>query len=273
MPAAEGHKAGAGLDGIMNAVNDEPVWDERAQRVYLTHLARDVRIALVALEESKLLANTVPPDPRLWASVDTFLTYAARLSKMVKPIDGARPKKDLQKQAAYDRRKLRGEKLRELLGVEETSAVLSRSVRDSSEHFDERLDAWVFEQERFTADELEAGARPAMESPPMRIVDNEAWTIEVAGDVLEIGAVGRELERILASVLRLEPLARFSHADAAVLLSLMQTAPPELRLSAPSRRPDEPVTAGLDPEELLSLEQRWAADFAKLDERGRQEPV
>jgi hypothetical protein len=102
-----------------------------------------------------------PPDALEWMPLETFLIFTARVSKMLKPVGlNIKPKNPVLKLDAYNRRKFRGEKLRTILNIEATSPVLDRKVRDASEHFDERLDEWAFQQPRVTAEDLEADALP-----------------------------------------------------------------------------------------------------------------
>lgn len=238
-------------------VNSPPVWDAWAQRVYLTWLARDIRYAQVALLEIRARAGQ-SPDPLIWIPLETFLMFTAKVSKMLKPVgvDGNWSNKSRVSREVFDYRKLRGEELCAVLQVEKTSPVLDRKVRDASEHFDERLDAWTAEQPRLTAEDLETGAPQRFLQPPMRKApDGSSWTIEVAGETLDLGVIEVELQRILDQATELEPLVT-EGSHLATLLASLAPFPEELTLSAPTRRPDEHVLTGVDPEVTRTIDRQ-----------------
>jgi len=235
----------------------EQTWDDWAQRVYLTWLARDVRFAQVALTEVRARIDRTPPDPLLWIALETFLMYTAKVSKMLKPIQPNKPPKDPEKLAASQRREVRGDHLRHILEVGDDSPVLRREVRDANEHFDERLDDWIAKVPRPSAEEIESGARSVHPPAPVRRLDPLSAVVEVAGERLDLETVEVELARILQKAASIEVLATVRDPGLATLIAGFPPFPPELRLEAPTRRPDENVLTGVDPETLVALEQEW----------------
>ena len=150
-------------------MSEQPVWDEWAQQVYLTSLARDIRYAQLALAEVRGRASGTPPDPLAWMPLETFLMFTAKVSKTFRPTQmNSEPKKPGPARDAYQRRKFRGERLCELLGVDDASPIWAREVRDASEHFDERLDEWIFPHPRASVEQMEAGEPPDFVPPPAR---------------------------------------------------------------------------------------------------------
>ncbi|MEF9884549.1 hypothetical protein [Streptomyces sp. P9-A4] len=263
-------------------MTEKLIWDEWAQRVYLTWLARDIRYAQVALLEIRQRAGQTPPDPLVWIPLETFLMFSAKVSKMLKPVglDNNRPKNAGSKQDAYDRRKYRGERLRAILDVDDASPVLDRKVRDSSEHFDERLDEWTGKHPRATAEEVETRGLPTFPPPPMRSVDNGSWVVEVAGETLDLGVIEIELRRILAKAMELESLATLEDPGLATLLAGLPPFPAELWLDAKTRRPHEDVRTGIDLQAATARQTEFdeaiarAIDaFAARDDQGTGEPT
>ncbi|MER6916447.1 hypothetical protein ABT354_32710 [Streptomyces sp. NPDC000594] len=246
-------------------MTEKLVWDEWAQRVYLTWLARDIRYAQIALLEIRTRAGQTPPDPLVWIPLETFLMFSAKVSKMLKPVgvDRGRPKSPGPAQNTYDRRKLRGERLCALLDVDDASPVLDRRVRDASEHFDERLDAWTGEHPRVTAEEMEAGMLPVFPPPPMRALGHGSWVVEVAGETLDLRAIEIELRRILGRATELESLATMEDPNLAALLAGLPPFPAELRLDAPTRRPDEDVRTGIDLQATAALQTEFDETIAR----------
>src|SRR6056297_1395243 len=88
------------------------------------------------------LANPETRQTRIvWLHLTGFLSHAAMISKYLAPINP----KQIQK--------LRMKALRDILGVNGSSEIISRSARDNIEHFDERIDNWI-EQEETTLVEM-----------------------------------------------------------------------------------------------------------------------
>jgi hypothetical protein len=170
------------------------------------------------------------------------------------------------------RAQFRGKRLRELLGVKNDAPLLQRGVRNHFEHLDARIDAWHLAQPRPKADELERGELQAFAEvtvPPIRIIRPEDGVIAFRDEELDVPAVVEELGRILNPVRALEPLANV-HPDLGSLLAVLPYYPPELQLSAPSRRPNEPVTAGIDVEAAHLLEDALREALRKADEASNE---
>jgi hypothetical protein len=121
------------------------------------------------------------------------------------------------------------------------------------EHMDERLDKWLAAQPRPTAEDLESGELPQPpDVPPMpvRRIDGPGLWISFLGEAVNVETVAGEAQRI-ADLIAGDPAS-------APLLTLLRRLPPfpsELRFNAPTRRPDEPVTAGIDPDAI-----EWSSD-------------
>ncbi|MFJ7147974.1 hypothetical protein ACIQVT_07215 [Streptomyces sp. NPDC100445] len=101
--------------------------------------------------------------------------------------------------------------------MEDSSPLKAREVRNGSEHFDERLDEWIVSLPRPTAEEWRAGTKPAFPAPPMRLINVEAGTIQVAGVDLDLRFMAEELQRVLTKIEELEPSVAVLPADMAAL--------------------------------------------------------
>lgn len=129
----------------------------------------------------------------IWANVQAFLVAAGIASRLLWPT--------AQKSQA------RGAALRQMLDVAEDSPLVSRRIRDSFEHFDERLEAW--------ADEIRRGPQPAMIGDSnvgplasiegadpqhfLRHLDHTTWTLYFRGERYELTPVARELLRLVGA--------------------------------------------------------------------------
>jgi hypothetical protein len=95
--------------------------------LYLWEIEEECRYAQRAWREIQSPDADVDTEP--WYSIQAFLVAVANISKFLWPTK----KGDL----------TRGKKLRKILTVHDTRPFKSRAMRDSFEHFDERLDTWI----------------------------------------------------------------------------------------------------------------------------------
>jgi hypothetical protein len=109
--------------------------------IFLDELNEQCASARLALEETEraiaralgpgVQADAFPVESlrRIWFNLQAFLGFAANVSKLLWPVRA--------------KSKLRGEELRALLKVDDTSPLRSRDARNDLEHFDERMDDWA----------------------------------------------------------------------------------------------------------------------------------
>ena len=145
-----------------------------------------------SLEAWKLVASPkVNPDIEPWYSIQSFLVAAAIISKFLWP----------------DRKaEKRGEQLRAFLSVGEVSPLRNRKVRDSIEHFDERLDSWIAsgKGEHFGRVYGPTGLLDFRPEDNVRTFDPDNSRLTLLGEGIDLGDVLKEIERI-HSMLREEP--------------------------------------------------------------------
>ena len=214
---------------MSNDISDDP-W---AQRVYLTWLARDTRYALAALDALIDYARNTPVPPAAWVCFEDFLSFLGKVSRTLWPAPGKGPSgtdEDL------EWRTKRGPFLRKILEVEESSPLKAREVRNGSEHFDERLDEWIVSMPRPTVEEWQAGTKPMFPAPPMRFINVEAGTIQVADAELDLRFMAAELQRLQTKIEELEPSAALLPDEVAALLATSPPAP-IIPFDAPAQNP------------------------------------
>ena len=96
------------------------------QMILIGEIALQSQIAKKAAE--RLLAtHDVFDNVETWCSIQSILVAAGNVSKILWP---------------SQKYKLRGQKLRELLGVENNNPLASRKFRNHFEHYDERVEEW-----------------------------------------------------------------------------------------------------------------------------------
>ncbi|MFD9796246.1 hypothetical protein ACFWXK_35420 [Streptomyces sp. NPDC059070] len=214
---------------MSNEISDDP-W---ARRVYLTWLARDTRYALASLTALIAYAQNTPVPPAAWVCFEDFLSFLGKVSRTLWPAAGKGPNGT---DKGLEWRTQRGPFLRKILEVEDSSPLKAREVRNGSEHFDERLDEWIVSLPRPTVEEWQAGTKPTFPAPPMRLIDIEAGTIQVAGADLDLRFMAEELQRLLAKIEELEPSAAALPADLAALLATLPPVP-IIPFDAPAQNP------------------------------------
>ena len=96
------------------------------QMILIGEIALQSQIAKKAAE--RLVAtHDVFDNVETWCSIQSILVAAGNVSKILWP---------------SQKYKLRGQKLRELLGVEDNNPLASRKFRNHFEHYDERVEEW-----------------------------------------------------------------------------------------------------------------------------------
>ncbi|GAA0882849.1 hypothetical protein GCM10009120_14460 [Sphingobacterium siyangense subsp. cladoniae] len=96
------------------------------QMILIGEISLQSQIAKKAAE--RLLAtHEVFDNVETWCSIQSILVAAGNVSKILWP---------------SQKYKLRGQKLRKLLGVEDNNPLASRKFRNHFEHYDERIEEW-----------------------------------------------------------------------------------------------------------------------------------
>ena len=212
-------------------------WEQGARALYLAELTRQVTYALAAIDQA-LKVGKDPNGSEVWPSVQTFLTAAANVSKLLWP--ATRGKND----DKIGWRKFRSERLRSELDIADSSALRSRTVRDSADHFDERLDDLARDQQipkTWTGLQDETFVHLPT---PVRAINSEKGIVIAGHDEVAFVRVVDELKALLKRCAEIEPRA-VGRPDVVGMLATLRW-PPLPSIFAPSERPDEPVTVGVE---------------------------
>jgi hypothetical protein len=250
-------------------------FDDWARQLYLAEAALQCTFVqrAYALVESNISDERGADHAGLAFAMHAFLAAAANLSKLLFPSLEKR-RRDSAESVAF--RKVRGESLRELLEVTPTSPLASRSVRNFFEHMDEYLDRWLIDQPRLTVDQVEGGTQPPPPTsprPPLREMHPGRREVRFYGETVDLAAVAREVDRIRQRIVDLQPGEYISDPVLWTLLTMLPPFPPELRLSAPTRRPDESVMAGVPERSGPSFEETIEQAFRLAKEALEHPPL
>jgi hypothetical protein len=169
--------------------------DQALQDLMRREVARQSRYALIAAEEIQrwLHYESESDDPsyedaqdRLWANVQSFMGSAAMVSKL---LWGAGSTDDA------DRRPLR-----EAFGVTDDSALRDRELRNTFEHFDERLEAFYVDLPDHPAVDAYVGSFMGIRMRDVRSLlrgfDPITFSVTYQGKEYELAPMVSELSRL-----------------------------------------------------------------------------
>ena len=131
-----------------------------------------------------------------WQAVDTILSSGMVLSILLWP------------SARSQEVRVRGDQLRQALGVDEASPLKSRTVRHCIEHFDKRLDGWLVEHggEEIDCDFVITCDDDSVPNVPLvRRMDPRTWIVRLLGDEIDLRSLLQEVNRLKAVVITDDP--------------------------------------------------------------------
>lgn len=139
---------------------------------------------------------------RAFLLAHSFLTHVANVSKILWPPElgsGRRAKSHPLTQSA---REARAKALRRVLGVQDSSTLRLRHIRDSLEHFDERLELWCLTGVGRNLDMIDMNQSafgfsspipPPIEDISVRILKWWPLSFEFLGESVDLGKMADEL--------------------------------------------------------------------------------
>ncbi len=113
----------------MKSKSERPILKPLVEMALVGEIVLQVKLAEMA---GKNLANA-STSVEYWSAIQSILSASANVSKILWP--------------ARDNRKARGDYLRDSLNVEEGHLLSDRKIRNSFEHYDERIEDWFEEHE------------------------------------------------------------------------------------------------------------------------------
>lgn len=195
------------------------------QQVYMQELRSQCVIAIQAGKDmvglmegayvDTLFGGYSEQSVRFWYALQSFLTAAANISKLLWP---RTRKSKSETQLECDARIVRGAKLQQLLGIEHDSPLKARALRNNIEHLDERLDTWAESVSASEDSELSvrlilAGSAPIFGLDPKRcflLFDASNYHVTFAGEEFEILPISwavHEMMNRLDTADRITPLS------------------------------------------------------------------
>lgn len=127
--------------------------DRQAQSIYVSEISVQCELAILAGKNLNYFVENKADDRdnEIFRNIHSFLTHAGNVSRIFWP-DVPKRKKD-ESEEDYDVRigekderavakRQRGDCIKEIFNMPETSCLRVRALRNHLEHFDERLDDW-----------------------------------------------------------------------------------------------------------------------------------
>ena len=151
--------------------------------VLISEIVLQSKIALRAADRLKTPSSEVDRQVDIWSSIQSILVSTANVSKILWP------------KTKY---KARGERLRQMLRVEDSSILSSRKFRNHFEHYDEQIDEWFKNQS--TAVYTDLAMNPSLSgvgAQGHRGYNSFNNTLIFRGESLDLGEVLKALEVIL----------------------------------------------------------------------------
>ncbi|MFC2004656.1 hypothetical protein ACFLUY_00350 [Chloroflexota bacterium] len=167
---------------------------EREIGLYKREVNRQCTFALIAvsnmndslkiLNERKDMKDFSNIMDTVWYSIHSLLTATGNLSKVLWPPN--------------QKYRQRGQILKEMFSVEDTSPLNSRTLRNHFEHFDERLDRWISSGGKIFADSnigpINSMIGNLKPEDYLRHYDPITQTVYFKGDIFEIIPIIQEIK-------------------------------------------------------------------------------
>ena len=158
--------------------------DAHLQKIFVGEIERQCRFAHIAAIELREAIARQDTD-RVWFAVQSLLIAAGNVSKLLWP------------KRKYS---TRGQTLRRVLAVEESSPLRSRTFRNHFEHFDERLESWATSSShRGLADSninIQGRIRGADPGDYLRNLEASSSSVTFCGDTYELAPVMQAIQRL-----------------------------------------------------------------------------
>jgi hypothetical protein len=152
--------------------------------VLIGEIVLQSKIARRAAERLETPPSDVDKQVDIWSSIQSILVATANVSKILWP------------NIKY---KARGERLRQMLRVEDSNVLSSRKFRNYFEHYDEQVDDWFKNQSSGVY--IDLAMNPSLQgrflSGAHRAYNSFDNTLIFRGESLDLGEVLKALEEIL----------------------------------------------------------------------------
>lgn len=132
----------------MQSTLEKPILTPLVEMALVGEIALQAKLAEMAGENLSNASTSF----EYWGAIQSILSASANVSKILWP---------------RKKRKVRGEYLRKLLNIDEEHLLSDRSIRNSFEHYDERIEDWFEEHDAGVYRDLALEAHvPSLLMPP-----------------------------------------------------------------------------------------------------------
>lgn len=150
--------------------------------VFLGEIVLQSKIARRAAERLEATQNNFD-NVEVWCSIQSILVAAGNVSKILWPPD--------------KKYKLRGERLRQMLKVQDDNVLSDRKFRNHFEHYDSRIEDWFSKQSQGVYIDLAMNPSfPGRNLNSHRGYNSFNNTLEFRGEILDLNDILKALELI-----------------------------------------------------------------------------
>jgi len=155
-----------------------------AETVFISEIVLQSKIAELAAKRLSAIKDNFD-QIEVWSSIQSILVAAGNVSKILWP------------QKEYE---ARGERLRELLKVDDNNILSDRKFRNHFEHYDERIEDWFKKQSSAVYSDLAVDPFKSswgnVPNNQHRAYDPLTQTLTFRGESFDLAAVLKELKEI-----------------------------------------------------------------------------
>jgi hypothetical protein len=165
----------------MQSKSDKPILKPQVEMALVAEIALQAKLAEMAGNCLSNASNSV----EYWSAIQSILSASANVSKILWPVK---------------ERKARGDYLRNLLGVDKDHLLSDRSIRNSYEHYDERIEDWFEKHDTAAYLDLALEAHlPSSLMPPMfahRSYDQYTFELKFRDEKINLRELLSELAKL-----------------------------------------------------------------------------
>jgi hypothetical protein len=178
-------------------------FDDARLAIYMGEIRRHALVAQTAVDSLDEVFKSMPVDQnRLFMSVQSFLVSSAMVSKLAWPETKNAEQRAADPVAQWT--KDRGKKVRAALKLNKTSALHSKELRNTFEHYDERLDKFTSKSYNTftlnwtvtTSSSVAAAMGDHEDMPMVTWIDPDTLTVRIMTAKTSLRDINAEVQRV-----------------------------------------------------------------------------
>lgn len=169
-------------------------------RIYLSELSDQCHHSLLSMAYLRFALSTANTD-LVFYSAHAFLSHVGNISKLLWP--------DIKTKRSMPKTYKRDKELKLLLNIPENSPLKDRLFRNHYEHFDSRIDEWVFSSEHHNFIQKFVGPLTGIgginTGDIMKHFDPNTFVLTFRGDIYDLRAAEKEVIILIKKIRQIDP--------------------------------------------------------------------